>query len=469
MNRNIFFDLVQDAVNYLDTLPHRPVGVLATRDELLSHVDQVLPEVGEAPGLALDKLAKSVENGLVHSTSPHYFGFVIGGATPVSIAADWLTSMWDQNGQVYNTSPAASIIEDVVTQWLLDMLGLPKDSGMGFVTGAQMANFTALSVAGNTVLQKHGWNIDENGLQGAPQINVVCGEYCHGTIHSAIRLMGLGQKNIRVVQADSEGRIELEAYKTILKSCQGPTIICAQAGNVNTGAFDPFVEIIALAKEREAWVHIDGAFGLWANTSPKFKELISGVSEADSWATDAHKWLNVPYDSGIVIVRDPLVHQGLKTAHCTYAGPITADRRDGSRWVPENSRRARGFVLYASLRNLGRKGVREIIENCCEMAQEFVAQFAQLPYAHVLNKVVLNQVLVRIEPERVKDIDAFNIALASRIQKSGVCWIGTTKWRGQTALRISVSNWSTKKDDVKQAMNSIRSSVDQELAHLATN
>jgi glutamate/tyrosine decarboxylase-like PLP-dependent enzyme len=439
------------------------VGVSASRDEVSLAIDSALPDEGEPPDVAIQTLITSVEQGLIKSNSPRYFGFVIGGSTPTSAAADWLTSIWDQNAQVYNTSPAASIIEEVVAQWLLDLLALPGDAGVGLVTGTQMANFTALTVARNAVLQKQGWDVELNGLQGAPPINVVCGECCHATIHSAIRLMGLGQKNIRTVRADKQGRIDPDDLRKTLDVCAGPIIICAQAGNVNTGAFDPFADIVALAKEHDAWLHVDGAFGLWANASPRFKHLALGADGADSWATDAHKWLNVPYDSGIVIIRDREMHRGLKTTRCAYAGPADVDRRDGSQWVPENSRRARGFVLFAALRNLGRKGVRQLIDNCCDRAQEFADQFAELPHAHVLNDVVLNQVLCRLEPESIPDPDAFNTAVASRVQQKGICWLGTTQWRGQTALRISVSHWSTASEDVRQSMISIRDAIEEEL------
>ncbi len=466
MSKELFMNVAQIAARHYDALSSMRVGVSASREDLSSIVDSALPDEGETPEVAIQTLITSVEKGLVNSTHPRYFGFVIGGSTPASTAADWLTSTWDQNAQVYNTSPAASIIEEVVAHWLLDLLALPKDAGVGFATGAQMANFTALTVAKNAVLQKQGWDVELNGLQDAPHINMVCGECCHGTIHSAIRLMGLGQNNIRTVRADEQGRIDLDALGKTLEACAGPTIICAQAGNVNTGAFDAFADIVILAKKHDAWLHIDGAFGLWANASPRFKYLVSGADGADSWATDAHKWLNVPYDSGIVIIRDREMHRRIKTMRCAYAGPANVDCRDGSQWVPENSRRARGFALYAALRNLGRKGVRRLIDNCCDRAQEFANQFAELSYARVLNNVVLNQVLCRLEPESVSDLDAFNTAIASRVQQKGICWIGTTQWLGQTALRISVSNWSTTKEDVCQSMISIRNAIDEELTTL---
>ncbi|HSD83935.1 MAG TPA: aminotransferase class V-fold PLP-dependent enzyme, partial [Anaerolineae bacterium] len=398
MSQHLFTSLAQTAVHYRETLPHLPVGVSASRDELLSLVDTTLPDEGEAPETAIQTLIAGVEKGLIQSGSPRYFGFVVGGATPVSVAADWLTSVWNQNAQVYATSPAASIVEDVVAQWLLELLGLPQAASVGFVTGTQMAHFTALTIARNVMLQRAGWDIDAAGLPGSPPLNVICGECCHATIHSAIRLMGLGTRSIRSVSADEEGRMNLATFRETIESCTGPTIVCVQAGNVNTGAFDPMADIIAVAKKHDAWVHVDGAFGLWAGASPRFKHLVAGVEEADSWATDAHKWLNVPYDSGMVIVRSPEAHRNLKTARCAYAGPEDAARRDGSQWAPENSRRARGFVLYAALRHLGKQGVQRLVENCCDLAQAFATELADLPHVHVLNQVVLNQVLCRVEP-----------------------------------------------------------------------
>jgi glutamate/tyrosine decarboxylase-like PLP-dependent enzyme len=463
LSKEFLMNVAQIATDYDEARPSRRVGVLESHEQLISWVDSTLPNEGEPPEVAIQALITSVQKGLMNSTHPRYFGFVIGGSTAASTAADWLTSTWDQNAQVYNTSPAASIIQDVVAHWLLDLLALPQDAGVGFVTGTQMANFTALTAAKNAVLQRQGWDVELNGLQGAPHISVVCGECCHGTIHSAVRLLGLGQKNIHTVRADGQGRIDPDALRKALDVCSGPTIICAQAGNANTGAFDPFDDIVALAKEFDAWLHIDSAFGLWAGASPRYKHLVSGVDEADSWATDAHKWLNVPYDSGLVIIRDRKMHQDIKTMRCAYAGPANIDCRDGSQWAPENPRRARGFVLYAALRNLGRQAVSQLIDNCCARAQEFASLLAELSYVRVINEVVLNQVLFRLESESIPDLDAFNTAVAARVQQDGICWIGTTQWLEQTALRIFVSNWSTTEEDVCQSMISLRKAIDKEL------
>lgn len=455
MTRELFALVAQLAGDYRDRVSEIPVGVTLTRAELVARLPADLPEDGEPAASAVRTLVSAVEPGLVHSTNPRYFGFVIGGSTPASVAADWLTSAWDQCGHVYATSPAAAVVEDVVSSWLLDLLRLPDDAGVGFVTGAQMANFTALVVARNAVLRRHGWDIGAGGLQGAPPINVLCGECSHATVHTAVGLMGLGTRNIVQVSADDQGRMRADALEAVLDACAGPTIVCAQAGNVNTGAFDPFPRLAALARTRGAWLHVDGAFGLWAAASPRFNYLTAGVQHADSWTVDAHKWLNVPYDSGVVIVRDRDAHRGLKATRCAYAGTSDAGSRDGTDWVPENSRRARGFVLYAALRNLGRAGVRRLVDSCCEAATAFAAQLRALPHARILNDVVLNQVLCRFEPPSVGDVDAFNVAVALRVQQEGVCWLGTTRWRGQTALRISVSNWATTLTDVEASVASI--------------
>jgi glutamate/tyrosine decarboxylase-like PLP-dependent enzyme len=464
MMEELWRSTFQSAVQYRNSLSDRPVGVLATRDDLESFLDAVLPESGESPETAIQTLMAGVEKGLISSAGPRYFGFVVGGSSPVSVAADWLTSSWDQNAQVYASSPAASVIEDIVARWLLELLSLPKDSGVGFVTGTQMAHLTALTVARNTVLKAHGWDAPADGLQGSPHIQILCGDCVHATVLSAVSMMGLGVRNIRRIPADGEGRIRLDAFRQALDSCTGPVIVCVQAGNVNTGAFDPIADIVALSRKRGAWVHVDGAFGLWAAASPGFAHLLSGAAQADSWATDAHKWLNVPYDSGIVAIRDSDAHRALKNARCSYAGPQDSGLRDGSQWVPENSRRARGFVLYAALRNLGRKGVANIVEQCCGLARLFASELARVPDVRILNEVVLNQVLFRVEPAGTADPDALNASVAGRIQRLGVCWIGTTEWQGKTALRVSVSNSTTTDADVRLSVDSVAESIRQELS-----
>lgn len=461
-NNEFLADVFRKAIEYLNSLSGANVGISPSKEKLFSMIDTELPEHGVSPAAAMKSLIDGVENGLIRSGSPRYFGFVIGGSTPVSIAADWLTTAWDQNAQAYGTSPAAAVMEEVVAKWLLELLGLPESASVGFVTGAQMANFTALAVARNKVLKDHGWDFDAEGLQDSPHLRVLCSASCHGTVRSAIRLMGLGRKNIETVETDKQGRIETKEFKRTLGAYSGPTIVCVQAGNVNTGAFDPIADIADLSRASGAWLHVDGAFGMWAAASPSLKHLVAGVELADSWATDAHKWLNVPYDSGLVIVRQPETHLKLKVEQCAYVGTTQVGHRNGSEWVPENSRRARGFVLYASLRCLGKNGVRRIVENSCEMARLFATELVKLPGVEVLNQVVLNQLLFRIIPTSVTENNDVHASVAKRIQQTGVCWLGTTQWAGQTVLRISVSNWATTAADVRRSVECIREAIENE-------
>ncbi|MCP4760868.1 MAG: aspartate aminotransferase family protein [archaeon] len=460
MNHELYNLIFKVIMKFRESDATNRVGISSSHKELFSYIKRDLPEKGESAEEAIDALVSGVKNALIHSVNPRYFGFVIGGSTPVSIAADWLTSGWDQNAQVYNTSPAAALIEDVVTEWLLELFDLPRGSSIGYVTGAQMANFVGLSIARNSVLADHSWDIDIKGLQKAPHINIICCECCHGTIHSGIRLMGLGTENITTIPADKEGCILIKELKTEILNCEGPTILCLQAGNVNTGAFEKFDEIIDFAHSKNVWVHVDGAFGLWARATTRYKYLTNGIQKADSWSVDAHKWLNVPYDSGMVIVRDSNAHRRLKTTRCAYAGECNNDLRDGSVWVPENSRRARAFVLYATLRKMGRKGVEYQIEKSCDLTKQFELELKSIPSIRILNNVVLNQLLFRIEPQSVTDIDSFNISVTERIQKSGICWMGTTTWKGQTVIRISVSNYLTSEKDISISVISIKTAID---------
>ena len=444
------------AADFLDSLPTRHACRAATPEELNRALDRPLPEHGAPADQVIRELAADVERGLVASAGPRYFGFVVGGATHGSLMADWLTSAWDQNAQVYTTSPAAAAVEVIAARWIVELLGLPAGSSVGFVTGCQMANFAALSSARNTVLERAGWDMDGQGLFGAPPIAVFMSECGHATVRSALRMMGVGSAQIREIPADAEGRMSLPALQGELRRAAGrPMILSLQAGNVNTGAFEPIDAVADLVRAENAWIHVDGAFGLWAAVSPELRVPLRGLDRADSWATDAHKWLNVPYDSGLVIVKDPARHRSLKTDRCAYAGEESEDRRDGSTWAPENSRRARAFVLYAVLRELGRSGVRAIVERCCSLTRQFALEAARLPGARVLNEVVLNQVLVRFDVPGVDDSPALHAAIAARVQAEGRCWLGTTTWRGQPALRVSICNWSTTEADIAIAMESL--------------
>ena len=448
------------AADFLESLSCRPPCGTATPSELFAGMDRPFPEEGAPATEVIEELVRNVENGLIASAGPRYFGFVVGGATRAGLMADWLTSAWDQNAQVYATSPVAAIAEQIVERWLLEMLALPKGSSVGFVTGCQMANFTALSVARNAVLEKAGWNLDERGLFGAPPIRIVMSDCGHATIRSAARLSGFGTDQIRSVSSDSEGRIDLVALEAEIRRDSGqPLILSLQAGNVNTGAFEPVDSIADLVEGENVWIHVDGAFGLWAAVSPKWNDQVRGWQRADSWSTDAHKWLNAPNDSGLVVIKDSALHQRFKTSRCDYAGEESAERRDGSAFVPENSRRGRAFVLYAVLRELGRSGVQEIVERCCSLATSFATEVQEISGAAVLNEVVLNQVLIRFEsPAHLSDVQ-FHHAIASHVQRAGHCWLGTTSWQGAPALRVSICNWSTSEADVSVLLEDLRVAV----------
>jgi glutamate/tyrosine decarboxylase-like PLP-dependent enzyme len=425
------------AADYLESLDDRPVFPDVTPEQLREAVGGPLPEQPLEARQVVTELAAAADEGVVAMGSGRYFGFVIGGALPAALAADWLTTAWDQNAGLYVGGPSASIVEQVTGEWILDLLGLPGDASIGFVTGTQMAHVTGLAAARFHVLDQVGWDVGRDGLQGAPRIRVFVGTKRHVTVDRALRLLGLGAPT--VVEADEQGRLRPDTLAEAIGSGDGPTIVCAQAGEVNTGVFDPLVEIADVSREARAWLHVDGAFGIWAAVSPALRHLAAGLERADSWTTDAHKWLNVPYDSGIVICAHPESHRRAMTVEAAYLIQDQGERRvrDQVDWVPEFSRRARGFAVYAALRALGRAGLIELVERCCAQARRLAAQVAELPGAHVLNDVVLNQVLFRFETDEQTDG-----ALAA-VQASGDVWLSGTTWNGNKAIRVSVSNWQT--------------------------
>jgi glutamate/tyrosine decarboxylase-like PLP-dependent enzyme len=444
------------AGEFLDGLPDRPVGPRVDLAALRSELNRPLADRGEDPRAVIEELATGVEQGLVGSAGPRYFGFVVGGGVPAALAADWLTSAWDQNAGLYALSPSAAVAEEVAAAWLIEIFGLPESSSVGFVTGATMANFTALAAARHAVLGRVGWNLEEDGLVGAPPIAVVVGEEAHVTIFASLQMLGLGRGRVHRVGADEQGRMRPDVLRETLARIDGPTIVCAQAGNVNTGAFDPLPEISAAIRERpNAWLHVDGAFGLWAAAVPDLRDRVAGLAEADSWTTDAHKWLNVPYDSGIVVVRDAVAHHAAMTLGAAYYVESAGGERDNYNWVPESSRRARGFAIYAALRSLGRSGLAQMIERCCSLARRMADQLGGADGVTILNDVVLNQVLVRFEPPDGGDADAFTRAVIAAVQADGTCWLGGTTWHGFTAMRISVSNWSTTQADAEVSVEAI--------------
>jgi glutamate/tyrosine decarboxylase-like PLP-dependent enzyme len=404
------------------------------------------------------ELAEAAEAGLVASAGPRYFGFVIGGSLPAALAADWLAATWDQNAGLFVAGPAAAVVEDVCAGWLLELLGLPATASVGFTTGCTMANFTGLAAARHQVLAQAGWDVEADGLQGAPEVAVVVGAERHVSVDAALRYLGFGPARAHVVRADDQGRMRADELRSTLAGLDGPVIVCAQAGNVNTGAIDPLAEICAASHERGAWVHVDGAFGLWAAASPALRPMVEGVELADSWATDGHKWLNVPYDSGLVFVAHPAAHEAAMTKVASYLIGGQPGQRDAFNFVPESSRRARGFPIWAAIRSLGRDGIAEMIERTCEHARRFAEGLADVPGVEIRNEVVLNQVLVRFFADG-GDHDARTRAVAARLQQDGTLWAGPTVWHGGAALRISVSGWATTAEDVDRSVAAIRAAA----------
>lgn len=454
MPNSLLQQVTQIAERYQRGLPDQPVFPRISADELRKALRAPLSADGEDASAVIAELAAAAEPGLVVTTGPRYFGFVIGGSLPVTTAADWLATAWDQNAGLYSTSPAASVVEEAAAEWLLDLLQLPRSASIGFVTGCGMANFTALAAARHEVLRRAGWDVEQEGLNGAPPINVVLGDEAHVTILTALRMLGLGARSVKRVPTDAQGRMVARELREVLKSGSGPTIVCAQAGNVNTGAFDPLHEIAdalqeSAGQEKAAWLHVDGAFGLWAAASPKLCHLVKGAEKADSWATDAHKWLNVPYDSGLVICAHPAAHRSAMTVSAAYLVQSSKER-DPFEWTPEFSRRARGFAIYAALKHLGRNGVRDLVERCCARARQIADLVRQYEGVEVLNDVVLNQVLVRFH-----NSDDETRAIIARVQQDGTCWLGGTTWHNLAAMRISVSNWSTSEKDIELSADAI--------------
>ncbi len=398
----------------------------------------------------IDLLAAQGERGAIASGSPRYFGFVIGGTYPVALAADWLTSAWDQNAGIYATSPVSSMVEEVAGRWLLDLLDLPRESEVGFVTGCQMASFTCLAAARHCVLRRVGWDVEADGLCAAPRINVVTSTESHITIDVALRYLGLGTRAMHRVDTDAQGRMRPDRLRQVLATLDGPTIICAQSGNVNTGAFDAMREIGEIANAQGAWLHVDGAFGLWGRASRAHAKLADGVELADSWATDAHKWLNVPYDCGVAIVRHAGDHRAAMTSAAAYLIQTGGVERDAVDWVPEFSRRARGVPVYATLRTLGRDGVEALVDRCCASARKIAELLAAQAGVEILNDIVLNQVLVRFNND-----DVLTRAVVTGVQDEGTCWLSGTSWHGKAAMRISVSNWATSEEDVARSTAAI--------------
>jgi glutamate/tyrosine decarboxylase-like PLP-dependent enzyme len=454
--RRLLAETAEVAATYVDGLSSQRSGWSVSVEELRAGLGGPLPELSTDALEVISDLVESVEPGLVSSPGGRYFGFVIGGSTHAALAADWLTSAWDQNAGLYVCGPAAAVVEEIAGAWITELLGLPPGVSFGFVTGCQMAHVTALAAARYRVLARVGWDVNEQGLFGAPPIRVFVGAERHVTVDRALRLLGLGAASIIEVEADDQGRMVTDALREALARHEGPRIVCAQAGNVNTGSTDPLTEIADISHNAGAWVHIDGAFGLWAAASPELRHLVAGAERADSWATDAHKWLNVPYDSGIVLCADPEAHRAAMGVRAAYLVQTDADGpRDQLDWNPEFSRRARGFSVYAAIRSLGRLGVADLVERCCAHARRFGEELATVPNIEILNDVALNQVLVRFFDDD-GDHNAYTRAVIDAVQHDGVCWLSGTTWHGMSAMRISVSSWATTGEDVERSIESIK-------------
>jgi glutamate/tyrosine decarboxylase-like PLP-dependent enzyme len=453
------------ATDYLISLDDRPVATPVDLDALRAALGGPLPEGPSDPLEVVESLARAADPGIVASAGPRYFGFVIGGSLPAALGADWLTSAWDQNAGLYAISPAAAVAEEVAAAWLVDLLGLPDGTSVGFVTGATMANFTALAAARHGVLARAGWDVEQHGLQGAPPVTIVTHGGSHVTVYASLQMLGMGREGegVRRIGADDQGRMRVDELREMLARIDGPTIVCAQAGNVNTGAFDPFEEIVAVAHERGAWVHVDGAFGIWAAAVPSLQHLMAGYRGADSWSTDAHKWLNVPYDSGLVFVRDATSHHAATTLGADYYIETAGAERDPYNWTPESSRRARGFTVLAALRSLGRQGLIDLVERDCANARRMAEHLASAPHVRLLNEVVLNQVLVRLEANAADPDgsygDARTKALIAAVQRDGTCWLSGTTWQGRAAMRFSVSGWQTSAADIDRSASAILASL----------
>ncbi len=441
--RKLLENAAQRAISYLEGLDSRGAAPLPEAITKLAVLDQPLPAEPSEPEMALKLLDEICSSATMAMAGPRFFGFVIGGSLPVTLAANWLAGAWDQNTAYYNATPATAYLEQIALRWMLDLFRLPRECGGAFVTGATMANFSALAAARHAVLKRTGWNVEADGLFGAPPITVIIGTEAHPSLIKSLGLLGLGRNRTIKIPTDSQGRMRADA----LPSLAGPTIVCTQAGNVNTGAFDPISEICERAHRDDAWVHMDGAFGLWAMAVPSMVHFTAGMVNADSWATDFHKWLNVPYDSGLALVRDADALRAAMAVTADYL-PTASPFRNPSDFTPELSRRARGVEVWAALQSLGRNGVAELVERTCRHARRFAEGFQSAGY-EVLNDVALNQVLLAFG-----DAETTNRVI-SGIQSDGTCWCGGTVWQGRTAMRISVSSWATTDDDVEQSLEAL--------------
>jgi glutamate/tyrosine decarboxylase-like PLP-dependent enzyme len=448
-----------NSIFYLEKSNGDSVAATADLSTLRSQLSKQLTDKGMSPEQVVADLARDVRGGIICTTGGRFFGWVIGGSVPAALGADWMSSAWDQNAGLYATSPAAAVVEEVAGAWLKEILGIPAAASFAFVSGCQMAHATCLAAARHSLLSSRGWDVEKSGLYGAPPIRILTSAMRHGTFERAVRLLGLGLSHIIVLPSDSQDRLQADALEQALRADPGhPTIVLMQAGDVNIGAYDDFEKLIPLAKRYGAWVHVDGAFGLWAAACPRLKHLVKGVEGADSWATDGHKWLNVPFDSGYAFIRDTESHRASMSYRASY---LTHDEaaRDQMDWNPEWSRRARGFPTYAAIRQLGREGIAEMVDRCCRHAHSIVMGMGKLSGAEVAWEPVINQGLVRFLDQRAgatdTDHDRRTDEVIAQILASGEAFFGGTTWRGRRAMRVSVSNWQTSDEDVRRSVAAV--------------
>jgi glutamate/tyrosine decarboxylase-like PLP-dependent enzyme len=442
------------AARYLEALSSRPIAANASIKELRSRHFRPLPEFAMDPKDVIEELVRDTEGGLMGSSSGRFFGWVIGGTLPTALAADWLTSAWDQNAASNLTAPAEAVVEEVCGDWMKDLLGIPKSASFAFVTGCQMAHTTALAAARHQLLQERGWDVEQSGLSGAPQLKILTTKSRHESILRSARLLGIGTGAVEYIPSDGTGRMQIGGLAKALERLNSePAVVWLQAGDLNTGNFDPFDEACSVAHAARAWVHIDGAFGLWVATSSKYRHLLAGAEKADSWATDGHKWLNLPFDSGQVFVAHPTAHRAAFAQDASYSVP-SQELRNQKDWNPEWSRRGRGFVAYAAVRALGRAGIAEIVERCCAHTQRLVNGIGRLPGAQILAIPIINQGLVRfLAPDG--NHDSATDEVIRRIQLDGVAWFGGATWNGMRVMRVSVCNWMTTHDDIERTLASV--------------
>jgi aromatic-L-amino-acid decarboxylase len=433
------------AFAYLDSLESRPVATTASLQDLRARLARPLPDKGLPAAQVIDELAADAEPGILGSQTGRHFAWVIGGGGPAAMAADWLTTVWDQNAGIHACGPAASVVEEIAAEWLKSLFDLPPQTSVGFVTGTQMAHATCLAAARHAVLKARGWDVGREGLAGAPPIRILANPDRHGSVDRAVRFLGLGSDNIQPLALDAEGRVTPHGLDAALAEGAAPTIVVLQAGELNTAAFDPFEALAPIARAAGAWTHVDGAFGLWARVSPERRALARGLDLCDSWTTDCHKYLNVPYDSGLAFVRDPEAHRAALTLSTSYL-PAGGAARDQIEWNPEFSRRARGFAVYAAIRELGREGLAALVDRTCELARALVDGLAALPGAEKVAAASLNQGLVRFGDDATTD------RVIAAINAGGEAFFGGVTWRGRRCMRVSVCNWRTTEADVARAI-----------------